>query len=372
MNKTQPIRIDNGEPVSSKKKRRSGWRTFGYVLIAVVLMFVAVYFVWARPAIQKPLSAPLALPTMELGLGAESDLKPPTNLEAVPVFVEPELQLNNEEIVCGNEQAWNVLLVGIDYRGENYLYGLADVIRVARVDFVNMKVNMIALPRDLVVEGPEDRFTELNPMKINQAYLFGTEGWKGYAGEGNGANSLAEVIRYNFGVTPHHYAVVDFQTVINFIDAIGGVELDLPQAVFDPDPNLGSFPAGPQTLNGERALALMRIRTNYSDSFRVGHQNMVIRAIVNKLAQPAMLVKIPGLLDQFKGGFLTDLSVEQIASLGMCFLKNFDTSNLKSAQIPQELLTSGRVYIPSLNGESFVYRWNQRTVDWIHQNLLTQ
>lgn len=372
MNKTQPIRIDNGEPVSSKKKRRSGWRTFGYVLIAVVLMFVAVYFVWARPAIQKPLSAPLALPTMELGLGAESDLKPPTNLEAVPVFVEPELQFNNEEIVCGNEQAWNVLLVGIDYRGENYLYGLADVIRVARVDFVNMKVNMIALPRDLVVEGPEGRFTEPNPMKINQAYLFGTEGWKGYAGGGNGANSLAEVIRYNFGVTPHHYAVVDFQTVINFIDAIGGVELDLPQAVFDPDPNLGSFPAGPQTLNGERALALMRIRTNYSDSFRVGHQNMVIRAIVNKLAQPAMLVKIPGLLDQFKGGFLTDLSVEQIASLGMCFLKNFDTSNLKSAQIPQELLNSGRVYIPSLNGESFVYRWDQRTVDWIHQNLLTQ
>ena len=371
MNQTQPIKINNSETVIRKRKKRSGWRTFGIVLLVIILSLAAVYFVWARPAMQKPISAPLALPTMEVGTGLESELKPPTNLEAVPVFIEPERQWN-EKIVCGNEFAWNVLLVGIDYRGENYLYGLADVIRVARVDFVNMNVNMIALPRDLVVEGPEGRFTEQNPMKINQAYLFGTEGWKGYAGGGNGANSLAEVIRYNFGVTPHHYAVVDFQTVVNFIDAIGGVELDLPQAVYDPDPNLGSFPAGHQTLNGERALALMRIRTNYSDSFRVGHQNMVIKAIVNKLAQPAMLVKIPGLLDQFKGGFLTDLSIEQIASLGVCFLKNFDTGNLKSAQIPQELLTAGRVYIPSLDGESYVYRWDQRMVDWIHQNLLSQ
>ena len=203
-------------------------------------MFVAVYFVWARPAIQQPIAAPLALPTMELGLGAESDLKPPTNLEAVPVFVEPELQLNNEEIVCGNEQAWNVLLVGIDYRGENYLYGLADVIRVARVDFVNMKVNMIALPRDLVVEGPEGRFTEPNPMKINQAYLLAPKDGRlcrrrqrrQLAG---GSHSL------QFWRDTASYAVVDFQTVINFIDAIGGVELDLPQAVFDPDPNLGVF-----------------------------------------------------------------------------------------------------------------------------------
>lgn len=371
MNQTQPIKINNNETVVRKRKKRSGWRTFGIVLLVIILSLAAVYFVWARPAMQKPISAPLALPTMEVGTGLESELKPPTNLEAVPVFIEPDRQWN-EKIVCGNEFAWNVLLVGIDYRGENYLYGLADVIRVARVDFVNMNVNMIALPRDLVVEGPEGRFTEQNPMKINQAYLFGTEGWKGYAGGGNGANSLAEVIRYNFGVTPHHYAVVDFQTVVNFIDAIGGVELDLPQAVYDPDPNLGSFPAGHQTLNGERALALMRIRTNYSDSFRVGHQNMVIKAIVNKLAQPSMLVKIPGLLDQFKGGFLTDLSIEQIASLGVCFLKNFDTGNLKSAQIPQELLTAGRVYIPSLDGESYVYRWDQRTVDWIHQNLLSQ
>lgn len=170
----------------------------------------------------------------------------------------------------------------------------------------------------------------------------------GYLGEGFGANSLAEVIRYNFGVTPQHYAVVNFQTVVDFIDAIGGIEVDLPQAVSDPNPSLGSFPAGKQTLSGDRALALMRIRTNYSDAFRVSNQTLVMKAILNKLTQPASLVKIPSLLEQFQEGFLTDLSIEQLANLGGCFLRNFETENLNSAQIPEDLLTADRVYIPSL------------------------
>lgn len=372
MNDTQPIQAYDGQqPAPKPRKRTSIWKILGIILLTFVLLAGILYFAWARPAMKQPISKPLALPTMAVGSGAEWDLKPPTNLESLPVFDQP-LRLPDENIVCGAEASWELLLVGIDYSNPDYLYGLADVIRLMHVDFVDMTVNMVALPRDLVVEAPEGRFSEANPMKINQAYLFGTEGWGGYYGEGNGANSLAEVIRYNFGVTPQHYAVVNFQTVVSFIDAIGGVEVDLPQAVYDPAPNLGNFPSGAQTLNGERALALMRIRTNYSDSFRVGHQNMVIKAVINKLMQPAMLVKVPGLLDQFKDGFLTDLSVEQIASLGICFLNNFEIDNLKSAQIPDELLSADRVYIPSLNGESFVYRWDQSTVDWIHQNLLTQ
>jgi len=209
-------------------------------------------------------------------------------------------------------------------------------------------------------------------MKINQAYLFGTPGWGGYLGEGIGANSLAEVIRYNFGVTPQHYAVVNFDTVINFIDAIGGVVVNLPQGVADPNPNLGSFPAGMQVLSGERALALMRIRTNYSDSFRVGNQTLVMKGILNKLMQPATLIRVPSLLDQFRDAFLTDLSVDQIASLGMCFLRNFELDNLRSAQIPDELLTVEYTYLPSLDNTSYTYHWDQTTVDWIHQNLLIE
>ena len=375
MKDTQPITIDGANPQPpAKEKRASGWRIFLYVLLGLALLLALLYLVWIRPAMQKPISDPLVLPTMAVGPAEGEDAvagQSPSNLEKQPLFVEPTLGAGQKP-VCGDEAAWNVLLVGIDYSDPEYTYGLADVIRVLRVDFVDMKVNMVALPRDLLVEAPEGRFTEENPMKINQAYLFGTPGWGGYLGEGIGANSLAEVIRYNFGVTPQHYAVVNFDTVINFIDAIGGVEVNLPQAVEDPNPGLGSFPAGPQVLSGERALALMRIRTNYSDAFRVSNQTLVMKAILNKLMQPSSLVKVPSLLNQFSDAFLTDLSVDQIASLGMCFLRNFELSNLHAAQIPNDLLTVDYVYIPSLDGTSYTYRWDQRTVDWIHQNLLTQ
>ena len=376
MDDTKPMNInENASPPLKKRKKTSGWRVFGYVVLGLLVFTGLIYFLWLRPSMQKPISEELVLPTMAVGPveGEEvaNDILPPSNLGAVPIFVEPTPE-PGEEPVCGNETSWNLLLVGIDYRQDSYLYGLADVIRLARVDFVDMTINMVALPRDLMVEAPEGRFTEQNPMKINQAYLFGTEGWGGYLGEGFGANSLAEVIRYNFGVAPQHYAVVNFETVVNFIDAIGGVEVDLPQGVTDPNPSLGSFPAGKQTLNGDRALALMRIRTNYSDAFRVSNQTLVMKAILNKLTQPASLVKIPSLLEQFKEGFLTDLSLEQLTSLGVCFLRNFETQNLNSAQIPEDLLTADFVYIPSLDGESYVYLWDERVVNWIHQNLLTQ
>ena len=373
MEDTQPINITDGpQPAPMKKKHTNRGKAFLFFLLGLIFLLGVFYLVLLKPAMQKPISEPLILPTMVVGPGeGAAAVQPPSNLEKMPVFIEPTLEAGKRP-VCGEETAWNLLLVGIDYSDPQYTYGLADVIRLVRVDFVNMKANMVALPRDLLVEAPEGRFTEQNPMKINQAYLFGTPGWGGYLGEGIGANSLAEVIRYNFGVTPQHYAVVNFDTVINFIDAIGGVEVNLPQGVEDPEPAFGSFPAGLQTLSGERALALMRIRTNYSDAFRVSNQTLVMKGILNKLMQPATLVKVPSLLNQFRDAFLTDLSIDQIASLGTCFLRNFEPSNLRAAQIPLDLLTVEFTYLPSLDNTSYTYHWDQRTVDWIHQNLLTE
>ena len=346
------------------------------VLASLIVAFILLFFLWIRPAFNKPLSEPLSLPTMVTSVeeGEQAQLEPPSNLSEVPIFTglsaEPDADPASgieAKPVCGNDAEWVVLMVAIDYRGDGFLYGLADVIRVIRVDFVNMTVNMVALPRDLLVEAPEGRFTAPDPYKINQAYLFGTPGMDHYLGSGLGAGALAEVIQFNFGVPIDHYGVINFETFVNFIDAIGGVDVDLPGPVASKN---GGFPAGPQTLNGEQALTLARTREGYSDAFRVGNQTLMMRAVMNKLIRPAYWVQVPALLDEFGGAFLTDLSVEQLTSLGVCFLRNFESRNLKTFEAPPDLLTAGRAYIPTLNNNAFVYNWDKALIEWIYQSLL--
>ncbi|MDD2522634.1 MAG: LCP family protein [Anaerolineaceae bacterium] len=372
MSDTQPMHTDqNGQGSGTPRRKISRWQIIGLVAIGLILILVSVWFTWLKPFLQKPISDPLNLPSISTeALPTSTDL--PTEAPTLTATLPEPTATATPAPVCGDTAEWTFLLVGIDYRGNDYLYGLADVIRLARVDFTTMTINMVALPRDMVVNAPDGLFKEENPIKINQGYLLGSPGWTGDPDAGSGANSLARVIQHNFGVTPDHYAVVNFNAVRNFINGIGGVEVTLPQEVYDPDPSLGYFPAGTQTLDGERALDLSRIRTNYSDGFRVGNQSIIIKGVIKKFLQPENLVKFPDLVADFYDTFLTDLSIEQITTLGVCFLQNFDLENYNSTQIPEEMLLQDFEFIPSNFGSSFVYRWDQTVVDWIHQNLLSQ
>jgi hypothetical protein len=81
------------------------------------------------------------------------------------------------------------------------------------------------------------------------------------------------------------------------------------------------------------------------------------------MIQPANLVKIPALLNQVSGTFLTDLYLQQLGNLGACFLRNFHTRNLLNIEAPSDLLTAGRPFIPTLNNNDFVYRWDLNLVE---------
>lgn len=374
-NNSQFTQGKNNDISEDKKKKH---KVILWIFASLFVLCILVYFIWARPLLKKPVSEPLSLPTIP-SINQPSSLnesideaflptpKPPSNLSEIPAFVQPTIG-PGEKPVCGKDNEWILLMVGIDYRGEGYLYGLADQIRVARIDFVNMTVNMIALPRDLLVEAPEGRFKPPGPYKINQSYLFGTEGWGGYYGTGLGAGALAEVIQYNFGVPIDHYVVINASVFEDFIDAIGGIQIDLPYPVAGG--SLGDYPAGVQTLDGWRARQLVRIRKGYGDAFRVSNQTIVLKAILAKMVKPEYIAKIPSLIKQFSGTFLTDLSIDQIGKIGTCFLRNFDTDNLFSNEVPAELKTAGWEFLPTLNGYAYVYRWGQNLVDWIHQSLI--
>ncbi|MCJ7695155.1 MAG: LCP family protein [Anaerolineaceae bacterium] len=351
--------------------RQKLWISFGVIGLVTISVFL-IYIFWFKPTIQKPLSDALTLPTQQAdntNIGQlpsdETEGSMLSNVSSVPIYTNPTTEPGKKPI-CGNESEWLVLLVGVDYMGDGYLYGLADVIRVARIDFVNAKINLVALPRDLIVDIPENRLIVEGPIKINQAYLFGTAGMGHYVGSGLGAGSLAEVIQYNFGVSVDHYGVINFNTFTNFVDVIGGIEVDLPYYVDDRPHSF--FPAGKQTLSGTQALALARIRQKYSDGFRINNQTLILKAIFNRLMQPEILIKLPGLVDRFKDSVLTDLSIDQIGT-AVCFIRKFGFENLNSFSVPEDFIIAERAYIPTLNNESFVYNWDERLITWFHESL---
>ncbi|MBU2609511.1 MAG: LCP family protein [Chloroflexi bacterium] len=316
------------------------------VAIFVCLGFTFWYALWLRPALQTPLAESLKLPTVSFGATTVPWKKP----------------------LCGDQPELLVLMVGIDYRGTEYLYGLADVIRVVRVDFTKPQVNIVALPRALLVNIPEDRFDVPGPILLNQSYFFGTPGMGHYKGSAYGAGALADAIQYNFAESVDHYIVVDFQTFVNFIDAIGGIEVDLPTYV-DNRPD-AFFPAGPQILNGSQALQLARIRKKYSDLSRINNQTIILRAIFRRLREPRVIAKFPEILAVIKNAVVTDATLNQIRD-AICLLKLLPEDNLLFFDPPEELLIYDEEYIPTLNQNMQIYRWDKRLIQWIHESLYT-
>jgi LCP family protein required for cell wall assembly len=275
--------------------------------------------------------------------------------------------------LCGGPPVMTVLGIGADNGDNSYLYGLADVIRVARVDFVTPKVTMLSMPRDLWVEIPEisDHY-DITHGKLNQAYFYGGPGQGYYDGPGGGPGLLARTLDLNFGLRADHYGAVNMQTFVKIVDAVGGIDVYLPTDI-DGTPidekteDMGYFYGGQNHFDGSEALRFARIRKRYNDFTRMDHQNMVLCALRKKLLSPAVLPKVPQILAAFQGSVNTDLSLEQLSQLA-CLLPKIDRQNLIFTSLPQEILQPGREFSPQFGKETFVMEADYNVIrDYVRQ-----
>jgi len=262
--------------------------------------------------------------------------------------------------VCDALSPMTILAIGSDTRGEGYLYGLADVIRLVRVDFVNPKVTVLEIPRDLWVEIPDiaDNLSGQDHEKLNQAYLYGNRGF-GYTDDpAEGPGLLARTLTLNFGTQIDNYAAVNMYTFTKIVDAVGGINVTLPKAVDGRKPDDMSdrllFPSGTHLLNGTRALTLARIRISGTFA-RADNQDRVLCALRNKLTSPDVVTKIPGLIQSFQGAVQTDLSPEQLGQLA-CLGTQLEPQNIIFASFPQELFEQDRTYDPVFKKEIFTWK----------------
>jgi len=193
--------------------------------------------------------------------------------------------------------------------------------------------------------------------KLNQAYLYGNKGY-GYTDDpAEGPGLLSRTLELNFGTQIDHYAAINMKTFAGIVDAVGGIDVDLPRAVDgrteDDKSRRLIFAEGKHHLDGNRALTLARIR-NSGVFNRAENQNRVLCALRDKVTSPKVITKIPELIKSFQGSVQTDLSPSQIGQLA-CIGVQFRPENIRFAAFPQELFKQTRIYDPVFKKRLFVW-----------------
>lgn len=216
-----------------------------------------------------------------------------------------------------------MLLLGVDANesrmtgGESADYGSdpsafrSDTMILARVDPGEKKVALVSIHRDTYVPvgGKMD--------KINVAYPLG------------GAAGTIEAVSDFAGVPISHYAEINLDGLYAVVDALGGVEVNVPYAVRDGHTGW-TLEAGPQLLDGEGAEVFVRSRHAYDDlgdgdRYRAANQRLFVAAVLERLmgASPAdMVAAVDTLADYVK----TDLTIDQVAGLALA-MRGIDVEN---------------------------------------------
>jgi LCP family protein required for cell wall assembly len=261
---------------------------------------------------------------------------------------------NTPEPICGGVGVMNVLAIGADSRSDTYQYGLADVIRLVRVDFSNAKVSVLEFPRDLWVEIPfiSDNINGQDHEKLNQAYLYGQpgDGFAYWDDPSRGPGLLALTMNINFGVVTDHYIAVNMRTFVNVVNAVDGIDINIPNQEYKDSTGL---PIGMHHLNGDQALKVARSREEGVFA-RVDNQNLVLCSLRKKLSSSETVTKIPELLTSFQDNVFTDLTPQQLTQLA-CLGTKVKPENITFASFPQELFKETRIMDPVFEKKVFIW-----------------
>ena len=193
----------------------------------------------------------------------------------------------------------------------------SDSILLVRTDPKRHRMSYLSIPRDLRVDIPGQ-----GPNKINAAFQLG------------GPALTMKTVRALTGLQPNHVVLVDFDNFKEVIDALGGVEIDVPKPIlsnrFDcpyaTEARCQQWPGwrfekGKQTMDGKRALIYSRVRENRldpaeNDLTRGERQQAVVEAMTSKLVSARTFAKLPFVGDNLVKPLATDLSAGQLLQLG--------------------------------------------------------
>ncbi|MBQ0138772.1 MAG: LCP family protein [Kurthia sp.] len=211
-----------------------------------------------------------------------------------------------DEKVKPLEDNISILFVGVDdseKRGQGSSNSRSDSLMLATLNNADKSVKLLSIPRDSYVYIPAFGYED----KITHAHTDVT-----------GVQSSIETVEKMLNIPVDYYFELNFDSFIQIVDALGGIEVDVPYDLDEIDENDKKtihLKKGVQTLNGSEALALARTR-HYDNDFKRGErQQMILEAIVEKATSISSFTKYDSLLTAIGDNMTTDMSFNEMKSL---------------------------------------------------------
>ncbi len=234
----------------------------------------------------------------------------------------------------------NILLLGTDRR-EGWESWRTDTIMLLIIDHDTDQVAIVSFPRDLFVYHPW-----YGKRKINVLDFLGEE----HQYPGGGFQVMKEAFEYNFGIPVHHVVRAHRGAFVEFVDAIGGIDITLDCDLWEISPkddggyNVLYLPAGAHRLDGETALEYATFRYRTNDWGRARRQQAVLAAVKTQAAQLGLITKAPEIWGIIQRNVSTDLSFLDLLryaqyglGLDMSSIHShvFSNRELQSTKLPQ-------------------------------------
>ncbi len=264
----------------------------------------------------------------------------------------PPAQLNTE-----GDGRINILLLGIGGPGHDG-GNLTDTIMLASIDPETHQIALLSIPRDLWVRIPNDGY-----QKINAAYYYGTQqstSKKKVDQQNAGLSLLDRTLQPVIGTNIHYHVIIDFKAFQQSVDAVGGIDVNVPEQLYDPTIawenhyNAVIAAKGIQHFNGKRALLYAKSRETSSDFARAERQRLILVALKDKVFSAGTFanpIRISSLLDSLGSNVYTDFDTATIKCI-YTQMGKIPSNRIKSLDLvtpPNNLLTTG-----NMNGLSIV------------------
>ena len=269
--KNEKTNVKKNKKTNEPKKHSAAVITLGVLLVILAILAGMAVAVWNHTK-PDPMSGqqpnfdivPEGTEEEEEGEGQILDSNTPT--------VDPEIMVETlptmEEIELPKDEGWtHYLLLGVDTT--SYSSGRSDAMIVFSINKKEERLVLSSIPRDTLVYVEGKGFD-----KLTHAYQYG------------GAELTVKAFSDNFDIAIENYFIVNFQSLPEIVDTIGGVVLTLTDAEAK---HMGEMYAawgltgGTQRLNGKEVLAYCRVRKIDSDYKRIERQYKALMAIYNEV-----------------------------------------------------------------------------------------